>query len=183
MRMALKGNQPTLHSDVATFLDDPETEGLISHTTVDADHGRVETRTCTISHDIQWLQDDHQWPGLAAVGKVVRIREPKSNDGADHKATAETAYYLFSKPYSAQRGAEIVRSHWGIENALHWVLDVSMQEDQARNRKDNGPHNLAILRHLALNLLRKDKTKGSIRSKFHRAAWQDTYLLSLLALF
>jgi predicted transposase YbfD/YdcC len=117
--LALKGNQGTLHADVSLFLDDPETTTITSHTTVDGDHGRIETRTSVVSTDIAWLQDIHQWPGLAAIGKVVRTRETPA------KTTTETAYYLFSTPLSAERCGEVVRAHWGVENSLHWRLDVT----------------------------------------------------------
>jgi predicted transposase YbfD/YdcC len=173
--LALKGNQGTLHADVSTFLDDPQRQAMPSHTTVDADHGRIETRTSTVSTEIGWLQEDHQWPGLTAIGKVTRIRETAT------KTTTETAYYLLSAPLSAERLGAVVRSHWGVENRLHWVLDVVMNEDQARNRLDNGPKNLAILRHMALNLMRKENSKGSLRGKFKRAAWRDDFLAKLIA--
>ena len=173
--LALKGNQGTLHADVSTFLDDPQREATPSHTTVDGDHGRIETRTGTVSTDIGWLQEDHHWPGLAAIGKITRSRETAA------KITNETAYYLLSAPLSAERFAAAVRSHWGVENGLHWVLDVVMNEDQARNRLDNGPKNLAVLRHLALNLIRKETSKGSMRGKFKRAGWRDDFLAKLIA--
>ena len=133
---ALKGNQGTLHTDVAVFLDDPLTKATTEHTTVDADHGRIETRGISVSTDIDWLQERHRWPGLEAIGKVTRTRE------TGDKISTETAYYLFSTPITAERGGEVVRSHWGVENRLHWRLDVTMNEDAARNRMDNGPHNL-----------------------------------------
>ena len=174
---ALKGNQGTLHDDVGTFLDDPLTKATTEHSTVDADHGRIETRAVVISTDIDWLQERHRWPGLQAIGKVTRIRE------TGDKTSTETAYYLFSTPLSAVRGGEVVRSHWGVENRLHWCLDVVMNEDAARNRMDNGPHNLAVLRHMALNVMRKEESKTSLRGKFKKAAWNQDYLVKLLALF
>jgi len=84
---------------------------------------------------------------------------------------------------SGERFNEVVRSHWGVENRLHWRLDVVMNEDQDRTRMDNGPHNLAVLRHMALNVMQKDTSKGSLRGKFMRAAWDERYLARLLALF
>jgi len=171
---ALKGNQGTLHDDVGTFLDDPLTKATTEHSTVDADHGRIETRAVVISTDIDWLQERHRWPGLQAIGKVTRIRE------TGDKTSTETAYYLFSTPLSAVRGGEVVRSHWGVENRLHWCLDVVMNEDAARNRMDNGPHNLAVLRHMALNVMRKEESKTSLRGKFKKAAWNEDYLVKLL---
>ena len=119
----------------------------------------------------------HDWPGLAAIAKVERIRE------GSEKTTHETAYYLLSTGLSGERFLEVVRSHWGVENRLHWRLDVVMNEDQDRTRMDNAPYNLAILRHMAINVMQKDTAKGSLRGKFKRAGWDDAYLTSLLALF
>ena len=175
--LALKGNQGTLHDDVRTYLDDPASKVTASKPTVDADHGRIETRTATVSTDIDWLQDDHHWPGLAAIGKVVRTRETAA------KTTTETAYYLQSTALSGERFNAVVRSHWGVENRLHRRLDVVMNEDQDRTRMGNGPHNLAVLRHMALNVMQKDTTKGSLRGKFMRAGWDERYLARLFALF
>jgi predicted transposase YbfD/YdcC len=180
--LALKGNQGTLHADVSLFLSDPACDGFTTCTTVDADHGRIETRTASVSHDIGWL-DHHKWPGLAAIGKLVRTRELKCSTGTKAEITSETSYYLLSTPLPADRFGQTVRSHWGVENPLHWCLDVVMAEDQGRNRMDNEPHNLAVLRHMALNVMRRDKAKGSLRRKFKRAGWNDDYLSSLLALF
>ena len=172
--LALKGNQGTLHDDVRTFFNDPASTPAASAQSVDADHGRIETRTATVWTDIEWLQRDHHWPGLAAIGKVVRIRETAS------KTTTETAYYLLSTALSATRFNEVVREHWGVENRLHWRLDVVMNEDQDRTRLGNGPHNLAVRRHMAPNIMQKDGSKGSLRGKFQRAGWNDAYLSKLL---
>ena len=175
--LALKRNQGTLHDDVKLFLDDPACKATAAEPIVEADHGRIETRTAMVSTHIDWLQKDHQWPGLAAIGKVIRIRE------APDKTSTETAYYLLSQALSAERFNEVVRQHWGVENRLHWRLDVVMNEDQDRTRLGNGPHNLAVLRHMAINAMQRDTTKGSLRGRFKRAGWDDTYLTSLLALF
>lgn len=175
--LALKGNQPSLHADVALFLDDPAREAGDTDTTVDADNGRIETRVATVTSDIAWLQRDHKWPGLVCVGKVTRTREARKG------TSVETAYYLLSKKLSAARFNEVVRSHWGIENRLHWRLDVIMNEDGDRNRLDNSPYNHAILRHMALNVIQKEGSKGSLRGKFKRAGWDDGFLRQLLAAF
>lgn len=173
--MALKGNQSTLHDDVSRFLDDPDSQTTSAKPTVDGDHGRIETRTATVSTDIAWLQEQHDWPGLGAVGKMQRVREMPG------KTTRETVYYLLSAAMTPERFAEVTRSHWGIENRLHWRLDVSMNEDQARNRLGHGPQNLAVLRHMALNLLRKEPSKGSLPKKLRRAALSEAFLLKVLA--
>ena len=167
--LALKGNQGTLHNDVVLFLDDPASKTISAKPVVDADHGRVETRTATVSTDIAWLTNDHQWPGLAAVGKIERIRETAG------KTTFESAYYLLSAPLTPERFNEVVRAHWGVENRLHWRLDVVMNEDQDRSRLENGPHNHAVLRHMAMNVMQKDGEQGSLRGKIKRAAWDEAY--------
>ncbi len=173
--LALKGNQGTLHADVRTFLDDPDAPRQVSEPQVEADHnGRIETRIAAISDDIAWLVERHQWPGLAAIGKITRARETKG------KTTRETACYLLSTMLSPTRFAEVVRSHWGVENRLHWCLDVVLGEDQARARLDKAPENLAILRHMALNIMRNDTSKGSLRSKINRAAWNNQFLQKLI---
>ena len=174
--LALKGNQGTLHADVRLFLDDPHAAKETSEPMVEADHGRIETRIAVISDDIAWLKERHQWPGLEAIGKVIRSRQTEG------KTTRETAYYLLSAKLSVERFAEVVRAHWGVENRLHWCLDVVMNEDQARSRMDNAPENLAVLRHMALNIMRKDTSKGSLRVRFNRAAWNNKYLARLLTL-
>ena len=165
--MALKGNQGTLHDDVALYLDDPASKAIPAEPVVEADHGRIETRTATVSTDIAWLNKDHQWPGLAAFGKVERIRETAG------KMTSETAYYLLSTPLTPERFNEVARSHWGVENRLHWRLDVVMNEDQDRCRLGTGSHNLAVLRHMLLTVMQRDDAKGSLRGKFKRAGWDD----------
>ncbi len=125
--LALKGNQGTLHDDVRRFLDDSTRPAETSHTTVDGERGRIETRTSLVSRDIGWLQEQHAWPGLTAIGRVVRTRKTST------QTSTETAYYLLSTTLSAARFGEVARAHWGVENGLHWVLDVTMNEDQARS--------------------------------------------------
>ena len=175
--LALKGNQGTLHDDVVRLLNDPATHAATAKPAVDAGHGRVETRAATVSTDIGWLQEQHKWPGLAAIGKVHRIRETATG------TTAETTYYLLSAALSPDRLNEVARSHWGIENQLHWRLDVVMNEDQDRTRLGHGPENLAVLRHMALNVIQAEPSKGSLRGKLKRAGWDDAYLTKLLKLF
>jgi predicted transposase YbfD/YdcC len=174
--LALKGNHPALRDDVRRFLDDPATP-LASASETGAGHGRIETRTASLTSDIAWLQDSHAWQGLAAIGKVTATREIAG------RTTTQTRYYLLSQAFDPARFNAIVRSHWSIENHLHWVLDVIMDEDHARNRKDHGPENLALLRRLALNLAKLEPSKGSMRGKLKRAAWEPRFLFDLLAQF
>ena len=174
--LALKANQGTLFDDVRLYLDDPaHLETLLSgEAEVDGDHGRIETRQAFLCTTINWLAD-HRWPGLAAVGKIARRRELNGS------ASQETAYYLLSTPLSAARFGEVARAHWGIENSLHWVLDVSMNEDHNRTRKDNAAENLALLRRWALNACKLEGSKGSIKGKLKHAGWNDGFLARLLA--
>lgn len=174
--LALKGNQGTLHDDVRRFLDDPETP-LLSASETDKGHGRIETRTASLSADIGWLQEAHDWPGLEAIGKITATRE------INGRISKETRFYLLSQAFTPQRFNIIVRSHWSIENQLHWRLDVVMDEDQARNRKDHGPQNLALLRKLALNLAKLEPSKTSMRGKLKRAGWDNDFLRTMLCLF
>ena len=106
---ALKGNQGTLHDDITLLFDDPECMAVTAAPVVEADHGRIETRTALVSTEIDWLQKQHQWPDLKAIGKVVRVRDPPPD-----KITTETAYYLLSAAFTADRFNEIVRQHWGV---------------------------------------------------------------------
>ncbi len=128
-----------------------------------------------VSTDIEWLKEHHEWPGLEAIGKVIRRREKNG------KTTTQSAYYLLSTPFWSPRFGQALRSHWRIENSLLWSLDVIMNEDQCRNRKDNSLYKLAILRHMALNLVNKHKSKGSNRVKLKRAGWNDEFLIKLMA--
>ena len=161
--LALKANQGTLRDDVCLFLDDPETP-LDSATEIDKGHGRIETRSASLSTDIAWLQDGHGWPGLKAVGKVVASRE------IGRLRTTETRYYLLSKAIPPARFNNIVRSHWSIENQLHWVLDVVFDEDQARNRRTTDRKTWPCCASSPLNLAQLEPSQGSMRGKLKRAA-------------
>jgi predicted transposase YbfD/YdcC len=173
--MALKGNQGNLLDDVRTLLDDPAAPLHSQARTVDGDHGRIETREACVCTDIAWLQEQHRWPGLAGVGKITAMREKNG------QSVLQTRYYLLSRVMDAKAFMDMARNHWAIENALHWVLDVVMREDHARARKDHAPANLAILRRMALNIIKANKAKGSNRIKFKQAGWDDRFLRQLIA--
>jgi len=175
--LALKANQSAMYDDVKLFFDDPECEAVAGPPLVETSRDRIETRTATVWTDIGWIEKSHRWPALAAIGRVVRVRE------ADGKTTSETAYYLLSQALSPDRLNTVVRSHWQIENRLHWRLDVVMNEDQDRTRLGHGPENLAVLRHMVLNAMQKEGSKSSLRGKFKRAGWDHDFLIRLLAMF
>lgn len=173
---ALKANRPAMLSEVAAFFADPS-EPLEVFETTDADHGRVETRCHRVTHSIDWLFGNRSepaapaMPGLATLACVEATR-----DGGP----ASTRYYLSSARLSPQAFAKAVRSHWAIENSLHWVLDVTFDEDAARNRADNGPENLAILRRLTLNLLRTARPKLGVSRKRKRSGWSDDFARTII---
>jgi predicted transposase YbfD/YdcC len=189
--LALKGNQETVHQEVKDFLDQalaetqkprlrgaklsPAAAGLAALETVEKDHGRLETRRYYQSSQLAWFADLEQWEGLKSVGMVEAMRE------VDGKTSVERRYYLSSLPVNIELFARAVRSHWGVENKLHWVMDVCFREDQSRARAGYAAENLATLRRLALNLLKREKTKKrGIRGKQLNAGWDHAYLLRLL---
>lgn len=173
--LALKGNQGTLLDDARLLLEDPQTPLQAHAKTVDGDHGRIETREAWLCTEIEWLRKEHGWPGLACVGKITATREKNG------QSSVQTRYYLLSRVMQADEFMSLVRNHWAIENSLHWVLDVVMREDHTRARKDHAPANLAILRRMALNVIKANKDKGSNRLKIKKAGWDDRFLRKLIA--
>lgn len=173
---ALKANRPAMLSEVATFFADPP-EPLDVFETTDADHGRVETRRHRVTHCVDWLFGDRAEPGAPVMPGLATLAcvEATRDDGP-----VSTRYYLSSACLSPRDFAKAVRSHWAIENSLHWVLDVSFDEDAARNRSDNGPENLAILRRLTLNLLRTARPRLGISRKRKRSAWSDDFARTII---
>ena len=184
--MALKDNQPKLHTDAVLMLAEAENApraawfSLDDHTTEDDDHGRIETRRyTTLTLDKRtWRIAPDRWPGLKAIGRVVRQR----TDKVSGQTTTETVHYLMSKAMDVRRLADAVRGHWGIENSVHWVLDVNFNEDRCRCRKDHSDVNFALLRRLALNLLQQNRsrTKLSIKAQRLKIGWDLTFLEDLL---
>lgn len=175
---SLKANCASILDGVVQYFADPEIK-LDVHTTVDADHGRIETRRHRVSHDVAWLiptrseSDELRMDGLASIALIEASVEHNA------KTTTCRRYYLSSAVLTPQRLAEAVRAHWSIE-ATHWILDTSFNEDLARNRADHGPENLAILRKLALNVLRSARPDISIRRKRKRSGWSDEFARSIL---
>jgi predicted transposase YbfD/YdcC len=184
--LALKGNQGTLREDVEVFAAEQKAKGfkdtkVSRHQTVDGDHGRIETRTYTAIHDVAWLQERHDWPGLQGVVMVESVREiPGSSPGTD-KIERETRFYITSLVWLAIQLGPVIRSHWAVENSLHWVMDMIFRDDECRIRTDHAPANFTTLRHMALNLIRKAPGKDSLRLKRKVAAWDDDFLASLIA--
>jgi predicted transposase YbfD/YdcC len=176
---ALKANRPLVLAEVSAFLADPANP-VERHTTTDAEHGRIETRRHTVSHDVAWLFSDRRHPDEPALPGLACLAMVETEVEQAGRTTRACRYYLASARLSAERFAAAVRAHWRIENSLHWVLDVSFDEDRARNRRDHGPENLAILRKLALNVLRNARPEISIRRKRKRSGWSNDFARSIL---
>jgi predicted transposase YbfD/YdcC len=179
--LAVKDNQPTLHAALQehfvhlheTDFEDGECQ---RHTTHDKAHGRVEERhyySAPLPKAMAALTE--QWAGLKSIGQVITFTE------RDGKQTDEVRYYISSLPAQVKRFAQCARGHWGIENSLHWVLDVTFDEDRSRIRKDNGQENFALLRRMAVSLIKQDTSKGSVRRKRKRAGWNNDALLNIIA--
>jgi len=184
--LALKGNQGSLRDDVEVFATEQKARGfadttISQATTIDGDHDRIETRITTVIHDVEWLQKRHDWPGLKAVVRVESSREiPGSSPGTD-KTEQETRFYLTSLVMLASLLGPVVRSHWAVENSLHWVMDMVFRDDECRVRTDHAPANFTTIKHMAHNLLRKASSKDSLRLRRKVAAWDDDFLASLIA--
>ncbi len=177
---ALKANRPTQRAEIAALFADPLSRPDSEHVTTDADHGRIEVRRHRVSHEIGWLLSSRRFPGEAAMPSLATLAEVKATVTRKGRTTTTRRLYLSSARLDATALATAVRAHWRIENSLHWVLDVGFDEDRARNRRDHGPENLAILRKLALNLLRNSRPDLSIRRKRKRSGWSDDFERSII---
>lgn len=187
--LALKRNHPGFCSDIELFLEHAKADkyqDLITRTrtTVGKDHGRIETREfrlVDLPDGIAWSDEKREWPGLMSVGIVTATRQIRD------KVSVETRLFITSISAAPKGGimrfARGTRSHWGIENSLHWVLDMVFDEDACRIRKDNAPENMSVMRHIALNLFRQDKsTNRSIKGKRLLASWEISYLEQVLGI-
>ncbi len=179
--LALKGNQGNLSKDVILFFDDAvennfDSTNLNYYETVDGDHGRVEIRRYYTVSDIEWLFGKENWKNI----NIICMVESERHIGSE--ISIEQRYYISSMENDAEKFSTSVRSHWGIENSVHWVLDVGFREDESRKRKGNSAFNFSILRHIAMNLLRKEETLSrGMRTKRMKAGWSDDYLVKVLA--
>jgi predicted transposase YbfD/YdcC len=178
--LAVKDNQPSLKAEIASFFATAPAAALDTVTDVDKDHGRIETRTVSVSHQVDWMTSNRRHPGewrFAGLAAIIQVEATVEKAG---KTTRETRFYIASAPLTAARAAQAIRGHWRIENSLHWVLDVQFKEDLSRLRRGHGAANMAVVRHFALNIVRSAKDKRSLKRRRKRAGFDPAYLESLL---
>jgi predicted transposase YbfD/YdcC len=178
--LAVKGNQPTLQREIERyFVDAPAAEIDITSET-DKGHGRIETRRHVVSHTIDWLSGDRRYPDEPRFATLTAIAMVEATVESKGQTSTARRYYISSAPLTALRFAQAVRLRWGIENRLHWVLDVAFKEDQSRLRAGHGAKNMAVVRHFAINIVRRAQDRRSIKTRRKLAGWDPEYLASLL---
>jgi predicted transposase YbfD/YdcC len=178
--LAVKANQPTLYAEIGRYFDDPEARVAV-HTEVDKGHGRLETRRYAVSHEVDWLSGDRRHPGEPRFPKLAAITMVEATVEKAGAVTTMRRLFLSSAALTPEQLERAVRGHWGIENGLHWVLDVVFGEDQSRLRKGHGAVNMAVVRHFAINAVRLGKGKRSIKSTRKLAGWNPDVLADLLS--
>ena len=178
--LAVKDNQPTLHAEIKSVFDDACAEVLDTHLETGKGHGRIEERRTAVSHAVDWMTGARRFPGEYRFAKIAALVKVEARVEHKHLCTREARYYISSRPLTPAEAAKAVRAHWQIENALHWVLDVTFKEDLARVRKGHGAQNMAIVRHFAINIVRNAKDKRSIKLRRKLAGWDTKYLDQLL---
>lgn len=181
--LAVKENQGKLYQDIRYLFEYDQQNGFQDAPydftkTVNKGHGRIDVRRCWTTADPEYLasiRNQHKWPGLQSIAMVITKRI------INQEVSTETRFYISSLSGNAEQILHAVRGHWGVENGLHWVLDVTFDEDHSRVRKDHAPANLAVLRQMASNLLKQEQTaKGGIKAKRLQAGWNENYLLKVL---
>ena len=180
--LAVKSNQPTLRAEIEDYFASAPAEVLDTATDWDKGHGRIEERTVTVSREADWLGGDRRFPGELRLPGVKTIIKVRSRTELKDRCRTDTRYYISSADLVALSAAEAVRGHWGIENRLHWVLDVVFGDDQARLRTGHGAKNMAVVRHFAINLVRAIADKKTIKLRRKVAGWDTAYLAAILGL-
>lgn len=180
--LALKQNWPAVYAEAEQLFNDPANQALFeTEETTDLTGGRIETRRHTVCHKVDWMQSDRRYPGEPVFPDLAMIGRVETAVERNGKTERETRYYLCSAALCALLFARVVRAHWGVENRLHWVLDVVFRDDLTRFRTGHGPQNMAIIRHTALNLLSRATPTTSLKNRRKRAAWNVTYLEALIS--
>lgn len=177
--LAVKGNQPALYDDIETIFEAVKSQTfpleMKEYVTNDSGHGRVETRFYSVLDNVNLLSTANQWHGIKSIGSVTSVREQSG------KVTEDTRYFISSMSADVQKFANAVRSHWSIENGLHWVMDIIFRDDECRIRKKHGPANFVTLKHITHNMLKSLPGKMSMRVRRKRAGWDDAFLKAALS--
>jgi predicted transposase YbfD/YdcC len=178
--LSLKENWPATFKDVAAFFTDPPPGARDTCETTDGDHGRIERRHHVVCHEVAWLFSDRRYPGEPTFPDLAMIAMVETTTERNGRTERERRYYLCSAKLDAETFAHAVRAHWGIENRLHWVLDVVFHDDLARLRTGHGPQNMAVVKHMAINLIRNPKDKHSLKVRRKLANLNHDYLEKLI---
>lgn len=179
--LALKGNQPTLESDVDDYFRTAPAAELVIKTTVEKGHGRIETRIYSASNTVDWITSDRRYPGEPRFRNINTLLKVHARTEYSDRCSFDTRFYICSAPRDIERLAKAARGHWGIES-MHWLLDVEFKDDLSRYRAGHGAKNMAAVRRFALGLVRANKTKGSVKTRRKRAGWSPEFLLEILQL-
>jgi predicted transposase YbfD/YdcC len=178
--LALEANRPATLKDVAAFFAEPPPGAVDTFEATDGDHGRIAIRRHAVCHDVAWLFSDRRYPGEVAFPGLAMIGMVESTTERGGEASRERRYYLGSARLDAATFARAVRGHWGIENRLHWILDVVFRDDLARLRTGHAPANMAVAKHMAMNLLGQAAPSVSLKNRRKRAGWNTAYLETLI---
>lgn len=179
--LAVKQNQPTLHADMRSYFNTAPPQEVETMETLGKGHGRIETRIHKVSTYADWFNSQRAYPGAPRFPRLCTIAMVEARIEHKHRCSKEQRYYISSRCLSASQFADDVRSHWAIENNLHWTLDVTFKEDLSRLRKGHGAKNMAVVRHFALNLVRNFDDRKSIKRRRKCAAFDPEYLLKILS--
>src|ERR1700716_2026179 len=179
--LPLRGNQPTLEADVEDYFRTAPADELVSKTTVEKGHGRIETRTYTASSKVDWITSERSYPGQPRFKNINTVAKVHARAEYADRCSFDTHHYISSAPLDIERIARGARGHWGIES-MHWLLDVEFKDDLSRYRTGHGAKNMTIVRRFALGLVRANKAKGSVKTRRKTAGWSPDFLLEILQL-
>ena len=177
--LPLKGNQPTLAAEVESYFETAPKEKLVTKTTVEKGHGRIETRVYTASKEVEWINADKSYPGQPRFKNIKTLVHVLNRTEHSDRCTFDTRVYICSAPLDIERIAAAARGHWGVES-MHWELDVTFHDDQSRYRAGHGAKNMATIRRFSLGLIRANKTKGSVKTRRKSSSWNTKFLLEIL---
>jgi predicted transposase YbfD/YdcC len=177
--LPLKGNQPTMEAEVASYFETAPEDELVTKTTIEKGHGRIETRVYSASKEVDWMKGEKSYPGQPRFKGIKTLVHVLNRSEYADRCTFDTRIYISSAPLDIERLASGARGHWGVES-MHWLLDVAFKDDLSRYRTGNGAKNMAVIRRFALGMVRANKTKGSVKTRRKSASWNDDFLLEIL---